>query len=110
MKTVDEMATMTLPDAAAMLSALRSVEDDRGMTDDLYARIIQNAGSEKVGPGVVMMLLIAIHGYMQGYPPQMFALVCGFVPKWVEALTEGHEAVRADALEHWRASFPQYAD
>jgi hypothetical protein len=90
----------TLPNKEEMLARLMKVNSNSHFAEKLYPRLTRSAGREKVPMGVVMMLTLAIHDYMEGLPPMMGALVEKQVPEFIDALIPDPKAAE-EAKKLW---------
>lgn len=82
---------ITLPDRESMLERLLKVNDHSGMQEKFYPILLESAGQEYVAQGVVMMLALAIHDYVEGMLPVMSNLLYVQAPQFVEALVDDPE-------------------
>lgn len=92
-----DLKVVDLPDESDMWLRLLSVVDNEHSARDFYPHLLQNAGRQLNGMGVVMAIQLAIADYVRTLPPPMPAVMQMFVKPLVEALVDDEE-VKADAL------------
>lgn len=92
-------AVITLPDRATMLNRLLAVDTNDHVQERFIPLLLQHAGTEKVGEGIVMMISLAIHDYTQGMPPMMTNLMYMNMDRYIDALAGGNRAVVKRAKE-----------
>lgn len=85
---------ITLPAREEMLDRLKKVSDNSHMQERFYPILLKHAGEEKVAQGVVMMLALAIHDYVEGMPPMMSNLMYMQAPQFIEALVDDKEVAQ----------------
>ena len=81
---------ITLPDRDEMLQRLLKVNDDRHVQERFYPILLESAGQERTARGVVLMLTLAIHDYVEGMPV-MSDHMHMLVPRFIEALVDDKE-------------------
>jgi hypothetical protein len=96
-----DMAVMTIPAGDELFSALETGCGDRSLAQSMYYALSAHAGTEKVGPGLVLMLVMALHTVSRDYPPVMFVRGAGFIDGWIKAIAANAPQVQQDALDHW---------
>jgi len=96
--TKTDLKTIELPDFDEMRRRLETVVHDDHGRQKFVPRLLESAGRQIAGPGVVMMIQLAIHDYVKGMPPIMDAVMQGQVKDLVIALVDDDEA-KQDALD-----------
>jgi len=77
---------ITLPNRDEMLERLLKVSNDSHKQQNFYPILLKKAGQELVAQGVVLMLALAIHDYVEGMPPVMVNLMYMEAPDLIDAL------------------------
>lgn len=93
-----ELKTIILPERDDMLRRLLEVEDNPHAQQKFYPILLQSAGQQRNGMGVIMMLQMAIHDYTVGMPSVIAVAMQMLVKPYVEALVDDEE-VKADAFK-----------
>lgn len=96
--TKTDLKTIELPDLDEMRRRLETVVLDNHGRQNFVPRLLENAGRQLVGQGVVMMIQLAIYDYTKGMPPIMSAMMQVQVKDLVIALVDDDE-VKKDALD-----------
>ena len=95
--------TVVLPAQEEMTRRLASLQDHEHVVKRFHPILLKSAGQEKSGPGVVMMLTLAIHDYTQGMTGNMADDMTRDCSKYLDILIDD-EVVKADAKEFLRIS------
>ncbi len=90
--------TVVLPDREEMSRRLASLHDLDHVVERFHPILLQSAGRELNGMGVVMMLTLAIHDYTEGMPTMMSNIMFRSCPKYIDVLVDD-KTVKADAKE-----------
>jgi hypothetical protein len=99
---------ITLPEAEEMKRRLLSVDDNSHMQQKFYPILLKQAGQERVGMDVVMMLALAIHDYTEGMPAIMSNMLYMRADEFVDALIED-EDVATEAKAQLKQALGQTA-
>ena len=83
--------TVILPDHEEMFRRLLGVSDDAYMQERFYPILLKKAGRQLVAPGVVMLLTLAIHDFVDGMPPGMANAMFAQAPDFIDALVTDAE-------------------
>ncbi len=83
-----------LPSKDEMLQRLLKVDDNNHFQQKFYPKLLQEAGSQKVAMGVVMLLQLAIYDYIEGMPPVMSRVMNMRMPDFIDALCPDEEVAR----------------
>lgn len=83
-----------LPNRDEMLARLLKVNDGSHLQERFYPTLLEQAGQERVAQGVVMMLVFAIHDYVEGLPPAMAGLMYKQAPDFIDALVNDPEIAK----------------
>ncbi|MCH8986978.1 hypothetical protein IIA94_02315 [Patescibacteria group bacterium] len=89
---------ITLPKHEEMLQRLMQVDDNSHLQERFYPILLKNAGEEKVAQGVVLMLQLAIHDYVEGMPPMIGGLLQMRFDDYIDALVDDEE-IRKEAKD-----------
>ncbi|MEX2145048.1 MAG: hypothetical protein WD712_01590 [Candidatus Spechtbacterales bacterium] len=82
---------ITLPNRDEILARLVKVSDNSHLQERFYPILLKQAGQELVAQGIVMMLVLAIHDYVEGMPPVMANLMYMEAPGFIDALVSDPE-------------------
>lgn len=93
-----------LPNREEMLKRLLKVSDESHFQERFYPILLQSAERELVAQGVVMMLTLAIHDYVQGMPPMMAGIVHMYVPQFIDALVDDKQVAEEAKAFHKEAT------
>jgi len=85
---------ITLPNRDEMLERLLKVDDNSHTQEGFYPILLKQAGQERVAQGIVMMLALAIHNYVEGMPPFMANLMYMLAPDFIDALVSDAETAK----------------
>ena len=85
---------ITLPNRDEMLERLVKVSDNSHLQERFYPILLKQAGQERVAQGIVMMLALAIHDYVEGMPPVMANLMYMQAPDFIDALVSDPETAK----------------
>ena len=85
---------ITLPNRDEMLERLLKVSDNSHLQERFYPILLKQAGQERVLQGIVMMLALAIHDYVEGMPPVMANLMYMQAPDFIDALVSDAETAK----------------
>ena len=85
---------ITLPNREEMLQRLLKVNNEGHLTEKFYPILLRDAGQQRVGAGVVMMLALAIHDYTEGMPPIMANAMYMKAPEFIDALIDDKEVAK----------------
>ncbi len=93
------MTLITLPDLDTMRANLYAVCEIRHIRERLFPMFLANAGQEKYGIGVALMIELALADYLEGMPRIMGTVLRLEVPKWLRALVPDNDAARQEAAD-----------
>lgn len=92
-----DLKAVTLPEIQEMQSRLLGVIDHPYIERDMLPLLLQHAGTDKNGPGLVMMVQLCIHDSTVGLPPIAAVILQDYVVPIIEAVVDDEE-VKAEAL------------
>lgn len=86
-----EEKVITLPGRDEMQKRLLAINGSSHLQQKFYPILLEYAGRQLFPQGVVTMLVLAIHDYIEGMPPMMSDLMYMSAPKFIEALVDNPE-------------------